>query len=350
MRTPWNHNGRTLIGRRQLEDLSRPWLGFTAIALLVVAVVAALVVNSFDIGERRLEADFAQAAQLGAGDQVTVAGVPVGHVVGLRLAGDHVTVTLSIGDNVALGPATTAAIKLTTLLGNRYVELAPAGSGALPNGRIPLAQTSVPYDLQSALADATTTFDQVDADKVGQALTELSTQLHGLPQLIPSVLQNITTLSGVIAERRGQIGTLLTSTSQLTTVIENQRAGLGVLVGQGRDLLREVAAKRQAIAALIAATSNLVRTLQPIAVDDQPEIQSLLDNLGQLVQMLSRHDDLLRNILQILPVPWRSWVDATGSGPELEANATSGAFLDSFMCALVGRAKVQLPPYSEDCR
>ncbi|MEV4235506.1 MCE family protein [Nocardia sp. NPDC049737] len=350
MRIPWNHNSRTRIARRQLEELSRPWLGFAAIALLVVAVAAALVVNSLDIGERRLEADFAQAAQLGAGDQVTVAGVPVGHVVGLRLAGEHVTVTLSIADNVALGPATTASIKLTTLLGNRYVELAPAGSGALPNGRIPLAQTNVPYDLQSALADATTTFTQVDADKVGQALTELSTQLQGLPQLVPSVMQNVTTLSGVIAERRGQIGTLLTSTSQLTTVIENQRAGLGVLFDQGRDLLREVAAKRQAIAALIAATSNVVRTLQPIVVDDQPEIQSLLDNLGQLVQMLSRHDDLLRNILQILPVPWRSWADLSGSGPELEANASSGAFIDSFMCALVGRAKIQLPPYSEDCR
>ncbi|WP_405137767.1 MCE family protein [Nocardia sp. NBC_01388] len=349
MQLQWHRLRRNIFRRRPLEDFSRPWLGLAAIGLLVLVVAVALIVNSLDIGQRRVEADFAQAAQLGVGDQVTVAGVPVGRVAGLRLAGDHVSATLSINNDVALGSATTAAIKLTTLLGNRYVELRPAGSGSM--ARIPLAQTEVPYDLQSALSDATTTFDQVDADKVGTALTDLSTQLQGLPQLVPSVMRNIKTLSGVIAERRDQIGALLTSTSQLTTVIQNQRTNLGVLFTQGSELLQAVQAKRQAITQILTATANLVNTLQPLAVNDQPEIQSLLNNLNQITGMLARHDDLFRNILQILPVTWRNWANLTGSGTELDANATSGAFIDSFMCALVARApQVNLPPYSEDCK
>ncbi|WP_209899269.1 MCE family protein [Nocardia goodfellowii] len=345
----WNLLRRSIFRRHQLEDFSRPWLGFAAIGLLVVAVAIVLVVNSLDIGQRRVEADFAQAAQLGVGDQVTVAGVPVGRVAGLRLAGDHVSATLSINNDVALGSNTTAAIKLTTLLGNRYVELRPAGSGTL--ARIPVAQTEVPYDLQSALSDATTTLDQVDADKVGQALTELSTQLQGVPQLVPSVMQNVKTLSGVIADRRDQIGTLLTSTAQLTTVVQNQRTSLDVLFTQGGELLRAVQAKRQAITQILTATRNLVNTLQPLAVNDQQEIQSLMSNLNQITGMLARHDDLFRNILQILPVTWRNWANLAGSGPEMEANATSGAFIDAFMCAVVARdPQVNLPPYSEDCK
>ncbi|MQY25531.1 MCE family protein [Nocardia aurantia] len=337
------------LRRLPLEEYPRVWLGFAAIGLLVVVILAALGINSLNVGDRRLEADFAQAAQLGAGDQVTVAGVPVGHVADIRLAGDHVTVTLSVHHDVPLGADTAAAIKLTTLLGNRYVELAPRGPGSA--GRIPLAHTTVPYDLQSALTDVTRTFDQVDADQVGQALTDLSGQLTGLPALVPAAMQNVKTLSAVIAQRRDQLGALLASTAKLTEIVRAQQANIGSLVTQGRSLLAEVQARRQAIESMIAASSHLIDSLKPLVVDDQPELQGLLTNLNEMTGMLSRHDDLLRNLLQILPVPWRSWANLTGTGPELDANAPYGAFLDSFMCALVGRApQVDIAPYTKDCK
>jgi len=350
---PWRPEflRRGKIGRRRtLDDYDPAWLGSLALVVLLVVVGAALGINALNIGEKQVQADFVQAAQLGTGDQVTVAGVPVGHVTALRLTGDHVAVTLSIGDKVHLGADTRASIKLTTLLGNRYVELVPVGSGSL-SGRIPLSRTSVPYDLQSVLSEATTTLDQVDGNQAARALTDLSGQLDGLPQLVPSVLQNIQTLSTVISERRGQIGALLDSTSRLTGVIEGQRANLAALFTQGGDLLREILARKQAIETMVAATTTLVNQLQPLVVDDRPEIESLLSNLGEMTGMLSRHDDLLRNILQILPVPWRSWANLTGTGPELDANAASGAFVDEFMCALVGRApQAPLPAYTQECR
>ncbi|MQY16996.1 MCE family protein [Nocardia macrotermitis] len=334
---------------KPLEEYNRVSLGLLALGGLTAAIVIALVVNSMNFGDRDVRVDFAQAAQLGAGDRVTIAGVPVGQVTTIRLADGHVAVTLSIHRSVHLGADTTAAIKLTTLLGNRYVELDPAGSG--DSNRIPLQHSGVPYDLESALADATTTFDQVDADQVAKALTDLTGKLNGLPALIPSVLQNVRTLSTVIAERRGQIGTLLTATSKLTGVLNSQQADLGVLFGQGGDLLRELVARKQAIESMVAATTTLVDRLTPLAVRDQPEIRALLGNLREITAMLSRHDDLLRNILQALPVPWRSWANLTGTGPELDATASSGAFLDSFMCTLVGRApQVHISPYSEECR
>ncbi len=78
-------------------------------------------------------------------------------------------------------PDTRASIKLTTLLGARYIELRPAGEGELPDNRIPLSNTEVPYDLMDVLADATTTFEQVDARELGDTLTTLAGELHDLP-------------------------------------------------------------------------------------------------------------------------------------------------------------------------
>ncbi|GAA5054594.1 MCE family protein [Nocardia callitridis] len=324
--------------------------GIVAVLVLVIALSATVFVHSLHLGARTYHAAFAQAAGLGSGDAVTVAGIQVGTVTGLRLDDDHVTVTMKLDGDVAVGADTTAAIKLTTLLGSRYVELRPAGADPLPDNQIALSHTEVPYDLQTALQQATTTFDQIDADQIAQSMTVLSQQLRGTPALVPEALRNVHDLAQVIASRRDQIGALLAGTEQVTGVIRAQSADLATLVHQGRSVLTQINSRRDAVARLLAATTTLVGQLAPIAVDDQAEIQQLLTNLRDMTASIAGHDDLLRNILQILPVPWRLFANATGTGKELVGNAPDGAFIDSFMCALSGRAEqVNRAPYLKDC-
>jgi virulence factor Mce-like protein len=336
---------------RPLEERSTLRIGFVAIAVLVVVVAVTVFINSLHIGQETYQADFAQAAGVEAGDVVTLAGIQVGTVTGTRLAGDHVVVTLKLDHGLPLGADTQAAIKLTTLLGTRYVELRPAGTGHIPGNVIALSNTEVPYDLPTALENATTTFSGIDADRVAKSMTDLSDQLRGTPALVPQVLQNIKALSTVIADRRGQIGSLLTSTEQVTDVLVKQQAELGVMVAQGRNVLTQIIARQQAIVGMLNAATTLVQQLEPLVVGDRPEIDQLLKNLTDMTGMLSSHDDLLRNILQILPVPWRLFANSLGTGQELVGNAPDGAFIDSFMCALSGYAeKVGKAPYYKDCK
>ncbi|MFC8043346.1 MCE family protein [Nocardia sp. NPDC057353] len=327
-------------------------LGAGAVIALTVALIVLVVVDSLHLGTRTYHAEFAQAAGISAGDAVTWAGIPVGTVTDTRLNGDHVEVTLVVEDDgVALGPDTAAAIKLTTLLGSRFVELRSTGAGELPGNRIPLAQTTVPYDLETALQDATTTFDQIDADRIAESMSALSRELDGVPALIPGILADVRSLSEVVSTRRDQIGALLTSTAQVTTVLDGQQAGLAAVVGRGRTLLQQIIARQDALRLLLQATTGLVHRLEPILVDGHAEIDQLLTDLRDMTGMIAAHDDLLRNILQILPVPWRLFANATGSGPELNANAPDGAFIDSWMCALSATAVAAgREPYHEDCR
>ena len=64
---------------------------------------------------------------------------------------------------------------------------------------------------------------------VAAAFDQLSHKLDGLPQLIPSVMRDVATLSTVIADRRGQLGQLLASTATLTSTLQSQRRDLGGL-------------------------------------------------------------------------------------------------------------------------
>lgn len=336
---------------RPIESYSKLRLGTIAVVVIVAALAGALGASRVGFGKDVYVAEFAQAAGLSVGDQVTVAGVRVGRVKSMRLAGDHVAVGLEIDEGLPMGSATRASIKLTTLLGARYVDLQPGGTKPLSEHRIPLANTQVPYDLQSALQDATTTFEAVDAEKIAQSMTTLSTQLQGAPEVLPQALDNIGHLSSVIASRRDQIYDLLRSTQQVAELLGNQQRSLGLLVNQSREVLGDLAARKELVVRLINATTTLVNQLRPVLVDDRARIDELMNNLDGMLSAVGRNDALLRSDLQLMPVVVRNFANATGNGNEFDFTSTGGTMIDSFVCAISGRAKqFNLPPYFGDCK
>jgi virulence factor Mce-like protein len=333
-----------------VESYSRLRLGVIVVLAIGLTLGGLLGIERLGFGKDVYVAEFAQAAGLSAGDQVTVAGVRVGRVESLRLDGDHVAVSMEIDDDLRLGSATRAAIKLTTLLGARYVDVQPVGSEKLSDNRIPLSNTEVPYDLQSALQDATTTFEAVDAAKIAQSMTTLSTQLAGAPEVLPQALDNIEHLSSVIASRRDQIYDLLHSTEQVAKLLGNQQRSLGLLMTQGREVLGDLAARKDLVVRIIDATTKLVTQLRPVLVGDRQRIDELMGNLNGMLTAVGKNDALLRSTLQLMPVTVRNFANATGNGNEFDFTSSGGTMIDSWMCAISGRAKqFNLPPYFGDC-
>lgn len=335
--------------RRPLEDYSKLWLGAIALGIVGVLVAAVFGIGALDLGKKQYRAEFAQAATLNPGDIVTIAGVSVGTVKRLELAGDRVVATFDIDKDIVLGGDTKAAIKLTTLLGSRYLAVSPEGDGTLHDATIGLANTTVPYDLQKTLADATTTFQQVDADRVAHSMSTLARGLGGVPAALPGALADLQSLTGIVAARRDQLSSLLDGTDKLAALVRDQQATLGSLVLQGRDLLAEITSRREAVQRLFASATAFIDTLKRI-LNDAPGVNATLASLREFTTMITDHDALLRNILQTLPIPVRNIANATGSGPSIDVSATL-PLVDSWMCAISGRAKqFNLVEYFQDCQ
>lgn len=337
--------------RRRLEERNSTLLGIGAMVVVAVLLGAMLVVKFAGFGYRHYTAHFLQAAALQAGNPVVVAGIPVGEVTSMALAGDHVEAGLKVRDDIVLGEDSRAIIKITTILGSRYLSLEPDGSGSLPENTFDLRHTEVPYDLQEALGDVTTTYEQVDSDKFAQSLAILGRQMETLPPVVPQALENTRVLSTIIAERRDQLGELLRTTEMVSSTLRRQQSTIGSLVNQGNALLGEFVARRASFHAMLAALTDLVETLSGIAVDNRPELEVLLVDLRQLSDMLGQHDDLLRSALQAAPPALRGLTNSTGSGNSADLNVSNGLLVDSWMCAISGRAKqFDMIEYFQDCK
>ena len=129
------------------------------------------------------------------------------------------------------------------------------------------------------------------------------------------------------------------------------RERLGLLVNQSREVLGDLAARKELVVRLINATTTLVNQLRPVLVDDRARIDELMNNLDGMLSAVGRNDALLRSDLQLMPVVVRNFANATGNGNEFDFTSTGGTMIDSFVCAISGRAKqFNLPPYFGDCK
>ena len=337
--------------KRPLEEYNKTLLGLIALVVVAVIVATMLLYKAIAPGSRQYTAQFAQAAALKVGNAVTIAGVPVGQVTNLKLADNHVEARFRVKNNIVLGKDSRASIMTLTILGGRYLSLSPAGSDSVPNNIFDMAHTEVPYDLEQALTDATYTFERTNFGNFGDSVSTLAAQMKSVPPLVPQALANIDNLSKVIGERRDQIGTLLKTTESVTNTLRSQQATIGSLVNQGNSLLGKFVERRASFHALLQSLTNLVQTLSGIVVDDRAELEETLSDLEELTGLLSQHDDLVRSFLQTAPVTLRGLTNATGTGNAVDLSVTNGLLIDSWMCAISGRAKqFGMIEYLKDCK
>ncbi|HEX5145056.1 MAG TPA: MlaD family protein, partial [Mycobacterium sp.] len=82
--------------KRPLEEFNKTVLGLIALVVVAALVATLLLFKAFSPGYKTYTAQFAQAAALQVGNQITVAGIEVGRVQAMRLAGDHVDVDMNV--------------------------------------------------------------------------------------------------------------------------------------------------------------------------------------------------------------------------------------------------------------
>ncbi|WP_084210786.1 MCE family protein [Pseudonocardia acaciae] len=317
---------------RALKERNPFWVGVIATAVTVVAVVLAVSVGTLGLGKARYTAEFAHTGGLRVGDEVRVAGMGVGEVTGTELAGDRVLVSFRLDRGVWLGRDTGATIKLATLLGGRYVELRPAGTAALPDENIPLAHTSVPYDLQKVLQTGTPLLEDLDAPRFRQALDSVSANLRGNGQKITAALDGLTRLSDVVTKRREQLSHLVASTDQVTELLDRRSTQIVSLMGQSDTLLRALLARRELIRGLLADAASLTDQLRGLLAENEGQIRPLLDNAAELTDVLRRYDDDVDRALELLAPAGRYLNNSLGNGPYWDVYLPYSIVPDNIIC------------------
>ena len=238
-------------------------VGLASVAALVVLVALAITINAsfglpFNLSlfppgqDYAVKAAFTDANGVIRGADVVIAGHTVGQVTGIAVQGKLAVVSMRVSRSYApLHQFTTARIRYSTLLAQKYVEITPVDGGGeiAAGGQISSDSTLSPVDFDqflSALDPETRTRLQTLIQQAGgglqgqqETINDLLSQLHGLSQEslaplstfhqhdpdIDRIVANLAIVSNRLAASHQQLGDLVESSSQVTgTLATNDRA------------------------------------------------------------------------------------------------------------------------------
>lgn len=319
--------------------LSRPsfpanknlWIGVVGALVIVGLLVGTSAFESMGIGQRSIDVEFVQAAGIRGGDKVKVAGIDVGQVKSVELEGGHVLAVVDVDNTVHLGSDAQATIKMSTLLGARYVELDPGDGTGLPDDRIPVANTNVPYDLADIVQVGTPKFEAIDADKIAESLALLNRQLGDSPALTAQALNSVGALAKVIDTRRAEVDTLLRNLDQVTTVLDDNRNSILSIIAQGEAITDRVVERQVLVTQLLDDVATLTRQLEEIGAQNQDQFGPTIQTLNTMSEGLEKNRENLDHLLEIMPVTARQLNNATGDGPYANL-ALPWLFPDNWLC------------------
>lgn len=279
-----------------------------------------------------LKVQFADVLDLVPQSTVKVADVSVGKVTAVDLDGYNAEVTIEVNDKVDLPANAVASIRQTSLLGEKFVSLAPPAEGAsadrLKDGAtIPLARTGRNPEVEEVLGALSLVLNGGGVAQLKTISHELGLALEGREGAARSVLDQLASLVGQLEDNKGDIVHAIESVNKLAISVEKQIPTIDAALEELPPALDSLDRQRDDLVKMLKALAELsdvgVRVIKASKESTIDSFQQLQPILGALADA----GDALPNALQLFftyPFP-----DALmGRDPQVARNLHMGDFVN----------------------
>ncbi len=301
---------------RPLKERNQAGVGVVTLVVIVLAALAAFNADDLPIigGGTTYTAEFSESAELRPGNEVRLAGVKVGDVRGVRLARNKVLVDFKVRD-VSIGDKSMISIQIKTLLGDKYLAIAPDGDRPQnPNDPIPRARTVAPFDIVPAVSQLSRTVEKIDTTQLAQSFQVISDTFAHSPENLRGALSGLSQLSASLSTRDAELAHLLSNTAALSKTVADRDTQLQKLFADATLLLDELNRRKDAVGALLTGTKALADQLQGLVSDNQQQLKPALDELTKVTTILQRNQDNLSQSLHNLAPYVRMFNNVIGNG------------------------------------
>jgi len=253
----------------------------------------------------RVTIEFADVLDLVPYSTVKVNDVTVGQVEDIGLAGWTARVRVRVDAKVRLPDNATAAIRQTSLLGEKFISLAePVGepaAGSLSDGDvIPLSRTKRAAEVEEVLGALGLLLNGGGLTNVRTITHELSTALDGNEAAAKGVLRQLEAFLAGLSAQRDDIARAIDALDRLLEKVAAQRdtvANALKALGPGLEVLAE---QRSRLTQALVALSELSAVGTRVVNATRDELLTVLRSLQPTLDQLARAGDNLPKALDSL--------------------------------------------------
>jgi phospholipid/cholesterol/gamma-HCH transport system substrate-binding protein len=310
---------------------------FAAVTIVLTALLAQTLGSLGIGGGPTYRAQFADVTGLLVGDDVRIAGVRVGRVSHIKLAGTVAEVAFTVDDQVPLATSVRAKIRYRNLVGQRYLALTEgpteSAGGATrlkPDGLIPLAQTTPALDLTVVFNGFRPLFTGLSPADINQLSYEIIQVLQGEGATLASLLRRTASLTSTVADRDEAIGRLITNLNAVLATLAERDANLDETIRQLQRFVSGLAQDRTAIGSAVSSIGDLAAATGALVRQARPDLAQDVTLLNKLAGTLNDNTQIIESTLDRLPDRYTA----------LTRTASFGSWFNFFLCDFDGRVGV----------
>ena len=282
-------------------------VGVVSLTTLVVAIAATFLTGTMGLLKNRYEMSgvFSDTGGLKDGNNVLVAGVQVGEVTSVEPDFDKglVLVKWKVDHGIDLGPQTRAEIRMSNILGGRYLRLTgPVTTPYLEDQsesrrRIPLERTEIPTTVNDTLKEGTAALKELDAETFGKVLDQIGGLSEGSRKKLSRSMSNLVDIAEELNTGEGRITELLDNGDRILTLVKEKDAALSRLVNNAMTLIEVLRQRRTQLTLLLGGGSSAVQGVNDLLSEQQKQLNAIIGDLQHTMNALDPKTDELNTAL-----------------------------------------------------
>ncbi|WP_308197852.1 MCE family protein [Saccharopolyspora soli] len=298
------------------RSLRKATTAFVALALLVVGGCGSRGVYDMplpggaDVGDHpyQVRVRFADVLDLVPNAGVRVNDVPVGRVSTIGLAPDswQAEVTVEVNGDVKLPANATARLRQSSLLGEKYVELAgppesqPAVGRLADGALIGLDRTSRNPEVEEVLGALSLLLNGGGVAQLQDITKELNAALEGREPDVRSLLSNVDELVAGLDAQRDDITRALDSINRLSARLNEQRGSIDTALRDLEPGLRVLNEQRTQLVTMLQSLDELSGVATDVVNQSHDDIVHDLNQLAPALHQLAAAGESLPKSLEVL--------------------------------------------------
>ncbi|MCA2207086.1 MCE family protein [Nocardia rosealba] len=268
------------------------WLVRRRIAVANAGLVVVLVLGALYLGGVVLRIDptdspyevtveLATSGGLTVGSDVTFRGVRVGRVQDVRVSGDGIAAVAQIEEGTRIPQGGRVAVARLSAAGEQYLDFRPeteTGPYLEDGAVIARADTAVPVQVQSVLANMTGLVSGLNPERLNVIVDELDKALAGGPDGLRNMISGLSRAMAGLTDLLPQTEHLLRNLQVIASTTAHAQPDLGTITHAGSALFQQFTAADAELRHLLEEGPGQLATLGGFVSRTQDPITDLVTN------------------------------------------------------------------------
>lgn len=273
-------------------------------ALIMVFGYIKLPVLLFGVGRYTVTVELPRSGGLYASGNVTYRGVEVGRIDDVKVTPKGVAATLSLKSGIDIPSDVKAEVHSVSAVGEQYVALIPRSPNGAPlkdGDVIPMADTSVPPDINSLFDSANAGLEAIPGDALSTVVNESYTAIGGLGPELSRIVKGSTALAIDAHQNLDSITSLIDGAKPVLDSQSDTAPAIDAWAAQLADITTQLKTQDSAVAGLIDNAGPAATAAQQLFDKLNPTLPTILANLAGIADVAVTYNASVEQLLVLVP-------------------------------------------------